>query len=172
MRLNADLRQLRIGYLDALRILVLVQFGTDLEARIGGRRGDQLNDGAVAAQRFAPPIDGDEREQAVLDLVPFAGARRQMAYRDGTSQLIGELLQFNLPEAYAVAVTASAIGRDHQACGTGMARLTHGLPPAADRLYREAGRIVIGTDAHPAQIVVDVVDPVGNRPGRKGTLTV
>jgi hypothetical protein len=30
----------------------------------------------MADQRFAPPIDADEGELAVLDAVPFAGAGR------------------------------------------------------------------------------------------------
>ena len=38
--------------------------------------GDELDNCAVAAERLAPPVYRDEREQPVLDLVPFAGARR------------------------------------------------------------------------------------------------
>ena len=29
---------------------------------------------AIAAQRLAPPVDGDEREKTMLDLVPLAEA--------------------------------------------------------------------------------------------------
>ena len=49
----------------------------DGEASIGRRRSNQLDDDAITAQGLAPPIDADEREQAVLDLVPLAGAGRQ-----------------------------------------------------------------------------------------------
>ena|ERR1700732_4008007 len=38
---------------------------------------------AIAAQRLATPVDGDERKQTVLDLVPFAGARQEVADRNG-----------------------------------------------------------------------------------------
>jgi len=41
-----------------------------------------------------------------------------------------------------------------------MALLAHRPPPAADRVDGEAGGIVIGADANPADIVVDVVDAV------------
>ena len=40
----------------------------------GCGRGDQLNDGLVADQRFGTPVLANEREQAVLNLVPLAGA--------------------------------------------------------------------------------------------------
>ena len=53
-----------VGDLDALWIFALIEFGADLEAGVGGGCGDQLDDGAVAAERLAPPVDGDEREQA------------------------------------------------------------------------------------------------------------
>ena len=70
--------ELRIRDFDAFGILLFVQFGADFEAGTGGGRGDQLDDGAIAAQRPAPPVDGNEREQTMLDLVPLAGAGRQM----------------------------------------------------------------------------------------------
>ena len=76
---------LRIGNLDPFGIFVVVQLGTDGKAGIRRRRGDQLDDRAKAAQRLAAPVDRDEREQTMLDLVPFAGARRQVTDRDGQS---------------------------------------------------------------------------------------
>src|SRR6516165_3957473 len=43
-----------------------------------------------------------------------------------------------------------------------MALLAHGLPPAADRLDGESGGVMICADTHPALVVVDVVDAIGN----------
>ena len=54
-----------------------------LQTGAGGGGGDQLDDGLVADQRLAAPVLGDEREQPMLDLVPLAGAGRQMTDRDG-----------------------------------------------------------------------------------------
>jgi hypothetical protein len=60
------------------------------------RRGaDQLRDGLMADERFAAPVLGDKREQAMLDLVPFAGAGGQVAERDGNADLVGEFLQLD-----------------------------------------------------------------------------
>ena len=50
----------------------------------------------------------------MLDLVPLAGAGRQMAHGDGKLDFIGQLLQFDFPQAHAIAVASAAIGGDHQ----------------------------------------------------------
>ena len=66
--------QLSVGDLDALWILALIEFGADLEAGVCGGCGDELDNCAVAAERLAPPVYRDEREQPVLDLVPLCAA--------------------------------------------------------------------------------------------------
>jgi hypothetical protein len=60
-------------------------------------------------------LDGEGGKETVLDLVPFGRARRQIADRDGESRLLGQLLQFPLPQAHPRAVAVSAIGADEQA---------------------------------------------------------
>src|SRR6266853_1649694 len=90
---EVDRGQLSVGNLDAFWVFVFVQFGTYFEAGIGCRRGDQLDDGAVTAQRFSAPVDGDERKQPMLYLVPFAGAGRQVANRNRELELVRELLK-------------------------------------------------------------------------------
>ena len=54
----------------------------DLQPGLGRRRRDQVDDHLVAHQRLAAPVLADEREEPVLDLVPFARARREVADRD------------------------------------------------------------------------------------------
>ena len=78
----------------------------------------------------------------------------------GQLELVGQLLQLDLPQTHAIAVAAAAVGGDHQALGLGMALLSHRPPPSADRVDGEAGGVVIRADADPADIVVDVVDAV------------
>ena len=87
-----DRGDLRIGDFDAFGIFVFVELGTHFEAGICCRRGDQLDDRAIAAQRLAAPVDGDERKQTVLDLVPFAGARREVTDRDFQPGFVGQFL--------------------------------------------------------------------------------
>ena len=81
----------------ARRIGCVVDFGFDVGSGSGGGRGNQLDDGLVADQRFAAPVLGDEGEKLVLDLVPLAGPRRQMTDGDGHAKFSGERLEFSLP---------------------------------------------------------------------------
>ena len=49
----------------------------------------------------------------MLDLVPLAGAWRQMADGDGKVEFVGKLLKLDFPQTDPIAVAAPAIGRDH-----------------------------------------------------------
>ena len=71
------------------------------ETTARGRCGDELDDHLVGQQRLAAPVLGDEREHAMLDAVPLAGAGRVMGDADGQAGLGGELLQLDLPEVQA-----------------------------------------------------------------------
>ena len=52
---------------DGLWISVGVEFAMNGETGASGGGGDQVDDYAIADQRFGAPILGDEREQTVLD---------------------------------------------------------------------------------------------------------
>ena len=93
-----DRFDLNVGDLDPFGIFVFVQLCTHLESGVRRGRRDQLDDGAIAAQRFASPIDRDEREQTVLYLVPLAGARWQVTDCDGQLELVRQLLKLDFPQ--------------------------------------------------------------------------
>src|ERR1035437_4537547 len=86
-----------IRYLHALGIFAFIQFGAHSESGCGTGRRDQLDDGPEAAQGLSAPIEDDKGKQTMFDLSPLAGPGRQVAYRDGDAQLIGQRLQFDLP---------------------------------------------------------------------------
>src|SRR3989304_7013253 len=67
----------------ARRILAPVEATGDGQPLRGGGARDQAHDRLVVPQRLATPIRGDEREQAVLHLVPLAGSRWEVADLDG-----------------------------------------------------------------------------------------
>jgi hypothetical protein len=46
----------------------------------------------VTDERFSAPVARYEREEAMLDLVPFAGAGRQVTHGDGNAKFVGQLL--------------------------------------------------------------------------------
>src|SRR5487761_1139495 len=66
---------LRVRNRDAFRIGPGVTLCVNLEALPSSGRGDQLDDDFVARQGTAAPVHADVREEAVLDLVPFASSR-------------------------------------------------------------------------------------------------
>src|ERR1700751_4602959 len=71
-----------VGDNDAAGALASVKFAAHGEAGFGGRGRDQLANHAIAQAGVGTPILADEGEEAVLDFVPLAGARRQVADHD------------------------------------------------------------------------------------------
>lgn len=65
--------------------------------RVGGGRGNEFNHGAVIGERASPPVHRDIGEQPMFDLVPFAGAGREVTDGQGEARLISQALQFPLP---------------------------------------------------------------------------
>ena len=53
---------------------------------------NEVDDDFMTDQRLASPVLADEGEQTVLDLVPFAGARWEVADRNLESCFVGQLL--------------------------------------------------------------------------------
>ena len=80
---------------------------------------DALDAGLEGGERPAAPGPADDAEQAVLDLGPFAGARRQMMHLQGQARGGGEALPVRLPEPNPVAVAPSAVGHDPQVPAVG-----------------------------------------------------
>jgi hypothetical protein len=60
---------------DLLGVGGFVESGVDVQAGVGCGRGDQLDDDLVAGEWLAAPVEADEAEQSVLDLVPLRCAR-------------------------------------------------------------------------------------------------
>src|SRR5215468_11742757 len=65
----------------------------------------------------------------MLDFVPFASSRREMANGNREFELVCQLLKLDLPQAHAVPIAATAVGRDHQTFGFGVALPPHRRPP-------------------------------------------
>src|SRR5579871_5954337 len=82
---------------EARRIGVRIQIARDGETRCGGRGGNQVEDHGIADQRLAAPILTDEGEESVLDLVPLARPRREVADSDRHAGLVGQPLKFAFP---------------------------------------------------------------------------
>src|SRR6516162_1089298 len=69
-----------------------IELGAKPQPSLGRGRTDEIDYGFVANQRLAFPVHADEREHAVLDLVPLASSRGVMAYGDAQALVVGQLL--------------------------------------------------------------------------------
>src|SRR6266446_4831658 len=102
-------------------------------------------------------------KQPMLDLVPFAGSRWEVAYLDFQAKVVAQLLQFHFPQPIAATVAAATVGRDQQTRCLRMASLSQFVPPASNGRDRELGGVAADADAHPGLVVTQVVDSVGDR---------
>jgi hypothetical protein len=108
----------------------------------------------------------------MLDLVPFAGAGRQMGDGGRQADLVSQTLDLALPKAHPVAVTAAAIGGNDEGPGLGIACFAEAVPPAANALDREGGRVGVDADIDPALVGGDVLDAIGRDLAEFGYLEV
>src|SRR5262249_60143452 len=108
---RADLHgsQFLVRDLDPGGVRVAVEFRLHPQARFRPGVRDQIDDDLVAGQRTATPVDGDLTEQAVLDLVPLARPRWEMADRNGQPQFVRQALQRHLPQPVAAPITPTAV---------------------------------------------------------------
>src|SRR5436190_270548 len=106
--------------LDGFWVAFAVELAMNRETCASGGGGDQIDDHPVADQRLGAPILGNEREQAVLDLVPLAGSRRKVTDGDLDADLVGEALQLALPQPQARTVASAAVGSDDEPLGPGI----------------------------------------------------
>ena len=130
---------------------------------------DELNDRFKRDQGLGTPVDGDIGEEAMFDLVPFAGARRKMTDRDAQSRLVGQPLHLPLPQAAASGVGAASIRGDEQVGLAGIQALAMLVPPAPDTLDSKLRRVMVKAHIDKALILDQIIHairdgfPVGQR---------
>ena len=98
----------------------------------------------------------------MLDFVPFAGARREMADSDRQAALIGPTLQFPFPQVVTRAVAPPTVGGDQQPGGLRVGGPSQRRPPLADTGHGKDRRVVIGAHRYAPGIPAQIVHPVGN----------
>ena len=76
--LKPEFGHLPVGNLDAWRICVRIQIAFYRRTVFRCSSRNEIDDDLMTDQSLAPPVLGDEGE---LDLVPLAGARREVADR-------------------------------------------------------------------------------------------
>ena len=71
-----------IGDFDPGWVCIPIPLGLDRPTRLCFGTADKINHDRPTHEWFATPVLGDVTEHAMLDLVPFAGARWKVAHGD------------------------------------------------------------------------------------------
>jgi hypothetical protein len=89
---DVDFREFLVGHLPSGRIGFCVDLRMDQESGTGGCGSNKIDNNLVTYQGFATPVLAYEGEQAMFDLVPFAGSWGKMADLDVQSGFISQFL--------------------------------------------------------------------------------
>src|SRR2546426_1268112 len=162
MAAELDVAQSLIFDGEALGIRPRVEHGLHAEPGPGLGGADEIDDGFIVHQWSAAPVQADEREEAMLDLVPLARPRRVVTDRDRHRDLIGERLQAELPGAQFWAVAAAAVGADQESPRGSIEAPAVQSPPAANTLDRKLGGVVADADIHHGPVPRNVIGAVGH----------
>src|SRR5947209_11676200 len=123
---------LLVGEFDFCGVEVRVEFAANGQSSAGRGAGDEVVDGLVGLDGSSAPVLGDSGEKPVLDLVPFAGARRVVGNDDVQSGSGGELCEFVFPEPGPVPVGSAAVGCDEDSPGVWIFLFAQVFPPFVD----------------------------------------
>src|SRR5262252_1610274 len=164
-----DVEAFHLGFadLDALLVAACVAYALGFQTGLCGGRADQLDHGEAIGERPAAPVLCDVAEQPVLDLVLLRCAWRIVVDVDHEAGLVGQLLQFELPEPHTRTIRAAAVGRDRQLPRLRIALSSHAVEPAADRLHGELGGVAGDPDADEAGIgghIIHAIETVARPP--------
>jgi hypothetical protein len=90
--IQGEVTKFHVRDLDTLWVAPLVELGLDPQSACGACVPDQVHDRLKSAERLASPVLRDVTEEAVFDLVPFAGARREVAHANAQLQFVSQSL--------------------------------------------------------------------------------
>src|ERR1035437_2358188 len=157
-----------IRHLPAGRVFPAIQTTSHLEPFGSRRARNQIHDRLIISKRLAAPIRGDEREQSVFHLVPFAGARWKVTDGNRKARFIRELLQLQFPEPQPWAVTAPAIGSDQQRPRQRIQGPAFATPPSSYGCDRECSRVMVRAHVHESGVARQIVDAIRISAGNIG----
>src|SRR5262245_41957604 len=115
--LQLHLVEFLIGYFDPCGIATGIKRRFDGELLLRGRIGDQLDNDFMSDQLAATLMHTNMTKHAMFDLVPFAGAWRKMAHYNAHAQVVGQLLQGDLPQAVPAQRGTTESGDRHREDG-------------------------------------------------------
>src|SRR3989304_1866252 len=167
LRVEVMRRKLKCGELcvrDALLELIgaRVPLGMDSESMLGRGRTDQVHDDLMTRQRASPPVHADMRKKTMLDLVPLAGTRRQMAYGHRQPSLRRPPPKLMLPEAPTVGIAPAPVSADQELPRLRVFQRAIASPPSPQALNREGRGVMVLSNVDPSGVPSDIVNSIGN----------
>jgi hypothetical protein len=79
------------------RIGVGVEVALNAQPSLSGGRRNQFHDHGVIHSRLAAPVLADPGAETMLNCLPFARSRRQMAHRNRQAKFIRQVLKLPFP---------------------------------------------------------------------------
>ena len=100
---------------ETARIVSAVEIGSDPQSGLGLGGTGIVEDLLVRIQRFARPVAGDFREEAMLDGIPFGSTGGVVSHSYGQGKGVDQLgLKLGFPGMTAATVAAAGIGQNEQ----------------------------------------------------------
>ena len=86
-----------IGDFDPFLIDRIVNRRLNIEAGVRGCVRNEIDNRGQTVQGVASPVFANNRKQPMFNFVPFTRAGRKVTHPDGQLQVVGQVLQFDLP---------------------------------------------------------------------------
>ena len=99
----------------------------------------------------------------MLDLLSFAGGRRQMADGNTQASLCGKLLQLHLPQPVACPIGPASISDNQEVLPGWIETAPNAAPPASDTLHGKLHGLVINANIDEAAVVDHIIPRVVQR---------
>ena len=145
-----------VGDLFSKGVFAAVESRSDDKACSRRRRTDEAHHGLERAEWSSSPVDRDEREETMFDLVPLARAWWKVAHAHGDAVLVSERLKLGLPDARPRSVASAGVGCDVNRLRGRIALSAHLKPPGLEGLGREPWGVVIVANDDECAVVGDV----------------
>src|SRR5712691_6259027 len=149
--------------IEAFLISSRVQDGLHSEAGAGFGRADEIDDRFEIHERLPTPVEADEREEPVLDLIPLTRPRWIVAHANRLADFVGQDLEAQLPDPQCGPIAATTIRADQESACVAIEASPVEAPPAADTFNGKLGGVMADAHVDDRTVPRDVVGAVGHR---------
>jgi len=141
-----------------------VEVGGNGQPRLRFRRTNEAQDLLIAVERFAGPVFGDFRKEAVFNGIPLGSTGRVVGDRECQAMRVRQLrLEFGFPRSAATAITTAGVTQNEELPGSRITFHPFGDPPTRNGMGSE-GRCVVRDPHHDrASVRQQIINAVRDR---------